>query len=433
MKNYNYYMTGAITLGISTAIISLLARWITANTILSSPEALIKYGLVGSIGYSFMGAVALLFFGMISLRIRTSYPNLRTIGDLFQVRLHKDGYYILSAIVLFLGLDSLFMQAIGASVLFELLLGVPVWISLLFFFLYTFLFAGIGGMKWIHRLEGPALIFIFSAIIFIPMFFFIGEGASNIYQGIRLLHPYLLFTNNQEAFYFAATAMLIGFGQMISDRATWQRLYLIDLKKVRMSFYLTALIWCTIPLALGGMLMIVIYDQSFAETYSLLFELVKKIKPLFLSAIFFLFCFSTISSTMNAELHATTVHFVRNIQHKIRPNMSDKQLHKASYQFSALILFVLLILALFYNFDALQFLFFFGTLYAALVPVMLIIVLSKRKISRLLPYAAPIAAIAVHISPLVSGPLLTIWWSFLISLVISFSSMLFAKRELFSD
>lgn len=431
MKNYHHYITGTVTLGISTAIISLLARWITANTILSSPEALIKYGLVGSIGYSFMGAVALLLFGFISVRIRTYYPDLLTLGDLFQLRLRKDGYYLMSSIILFLGLDSLFMQAIGASILFELLLGIPVWVSLFFFFIYTFLLAGIGGMKWIRRLEGPAIMFIFSAIIFIPMFFFIREGATNIYQGIRLLHPYLLFTNNEESVYFAATAMLIGFGQMISDRATWQRLYLIDLKKVRVSFYLTSLVWSTIPLALGGMLMIVIHDQSFTETYSLLFELVKKIQPLLLLSIFFLFCFSTISSTTNAELHATTVHFVRHIQYKLHPTMTDKQLYKASYLFSGILLFVLLVISLFYNFDALEFLFFFGTLYAAMIPVMLFVILSRRRLSRLLPYAVPIGAISVHLLPAISEPLPSIWFSFLISLAVSSISMLFAEREFY--
>lgn len=429
MKYYNYYITGAITLGISTAIISLLARWITANTILSSPEALIKFGLMGGIGYSFMGAISLFLFGAISIRIRTSYPDLLTLGDLFQLRLRKDGYYLMSSIILFLGLDSLFMQAVGASVLFELLLGVPVWISLFVFFIYTFLLAGVGGMKWIQRLEGPAIFFIFSATIFIPMFFFIREGANNIYEGIRLLHPYLLFKNNQEAFYFAMTAMVIGFGQMISDRATWQRLYMIELKKVRISFYLTALVWSTIPLALGGMLMIVIYDQSFTATYSLLFDLIKKIEPLLLSSIFFLFCFSTVSSTMNAELHATTVHFVRHIQYQLFPSMTDKQLYRASYQFSGVLLFALLLSSFFFNIDALEFLFFFGTLYAAMIPVMLFITLSKRKLSTLLPYAVPIGAIGVHLLP-GNDPLALIWYSFLLSLLVSFASMLFAPREL---
>ncbi|GKV70569.1 sodium:solute symporter [Sporosarcina sp. NCCP-2716] len=430
MKSYEFYITGAIRLGVSTAIISLLARWITANTILSSPEALIKYGLVGSIGYSFMGAAALLLFGVISVHIRNRFPDLLTLGDLFKIRLRKDGYLMMSVLTLFLGLDSLFMQAVGAAVLFGLLLGIPVWVSLFVFFLYTFLLAGMGGMKWIHRLEGPTLLFIFSAIIFIPMFFFIREGASSIYQGVRLLHPYLLFSDTRESIIFAATAMLIGFGQILSDRATWQRLYLIDLKKVRASFYLAALVWSTIPLALGGMLMIVIHDQSFTETYSLLFQLVQKIEPLLLLVVFLLFSFSTVSSTLNAELHATTVHYVRHIRPHWKAESDEPQLYKASYTFSGLLLLLLFIVSLLFNFNALEFLFFFGTLYAALIPVLLIIILTKRKLSRLLPYAIPISVLSVHLIPQINGPLSSIWFSFLISLGISFASMLFAEREL---
>lgn len=175
--------------------------------------------------------------------------------------------------------------------------------------------------------------------------------------------------------------------------------------------------------------MIVIYDQSFTATYSLLFDLIKKIEPLLLSSIFFLFCFSTVSSTMNAELHATTVHFVRHIQYKLFPAMTDKQLYRASYQFSGILLFALLLISFFFNIDALEFLFFFGTLYAAMIPVMLFITLSKRKLSALLPYAVPIGAIGVHLLPS-NDPLDLIWYSFLLSLLVSVGSMLFAPREL---
>lgn len=430
MKNYTVYITGTLVFGISTAVISLLARWITANTILSSPETLIKYGLIGGIGYSLMGALSIFFFGVISTRIRNGHPDLLTIGDLLQKRLQPDGYYLMSFLILFLGLDSLFMQAIGASVLFDLLLGIPVTLSLLIFFLFTFLIAGLGGMKWIRKVEGIAIIFIFSAIILIPMYFFINEGANHVYQGIRLLHPYLLVINNQEALFFIFTAMLIGFGQMLTDRATWQRLYLIEPKKVQVSFYLTALVWSTIPLAMGAMLMIVIFDRTFDETYLLLFELIKKIEPLFLSIIFFLFCLGAISSTTNAELHATTVHFVKHIRKPLNPSMTDRQMYKESYFFSGILLFILLIATHFFEFSALQFLFFFGHLYASVIPVMLIIILAKRKISRPMPYAVMIGWFIGYVFSSNPSSLESIWISFSASSIFAIASMMFASKEI---
>lgn len=431
MKTYRHYITGSIIFGVSTGMISLLARWITGNAILSSPESLIKYGLLGGIGYSLVGALSIFLFGIVASKIRNRFPNFETIGDLFQHRLKKDGYWIMTIIILFLGLDSLFMQAIGAAVLFDLLFDIPFTISIFFFFLYCFLIAGVGGMKWIRRFEGVSVFFIFAAIIFIPMYFFIREGAFTVYDGIRLYHPYLLFTRNQEAYFFIVTFMLVGFGQVLTDRATWQRLYMIEQKKIRLTFWSTAFVWSTIPIALSAMLLIVIYEGTFSETYSLLFSLMTKIEPIFLSIIFFLFCFGTLSTTVHAELHATTVHFVKHIRLPFKPRMTDKQMRQESYVFSGMLLLILLIVTHFIQFSLLDFLFFYGHLYVAVIPVMLFIILSKRAISRMLPYSILIGWILSLTLFSDLSSLQSIWLSFIISLLFSIVFMLFAKVELY--
>lgn len=431
MKTYRHYITGSIIFGVSTGMISLLARWITGNAILSSPESLIKYGLLGGIGYSLVGALSIFLFGIVASKIRNRFPNFETIGDLFQHRLKKDGYWIMTIIILFLGLDSLFMQAIGAAVLFDLLFDIPFTISIFFFFLYCFLIAGVGGMKWIRRFEGVSVFFIFAAIIFIPMYFFIREGAFTVYDGIRLYHPYLLFTRNQEAYFFIVTFMLVGFGQVLTDRATWQRLYMIEQKKIRLTFWSTAFVWSTIPIALSAMLLIVIYEGTFSETYSLLFSLMTKIEPIFLSIIFFLFCFGTLSTTVHAELHATTVHFVKHIRLPFKPRMTDKQMRQESYVFSGMLLLILLIVTHFIQFSLLDFLFFYGHLYVAVIPVMLFIILSKRAISRMLPYSILLGWILSLTLFSDLSALQSIWLSFIISLLFSIAFMLFAKVELY--
>jgi hypothetical protein len=62
-------------------IISLLARWVTGTTILSSPESMVKYGVFGGIGYALMGAIALFMFSFIGKRVRQDFPVGLTIGD----------------------------------------------------------------------------------------------------------------------------------------------------------------------------------------------------------------------------------------------------------------------------------------------------------------------------------------------------------------
>ena len=176
--------------------------------------------------------------------------------------------------------------------------------------------------------------------------------------------------------------------------------------------------------------MIVIFEGSFGETYTLLFQLITKIDPLFLSVLFFLFCFGAISTTINAEIHATTIHYIKHIRLPIKKTMSDKQLKKESYIFSGILLFFLLVVTHFVEFSLLDFLFFYGHLYAASIPVMLIIIFSKREISRLLPYSIVIGWFLSVTLFTEFTSLQTIWISFVLSSIFSYISMLFARIEM---
>lgn len=429
MKTYRHYITGSLIFGVSTGMVSLLARWISGNAILSSPESLIKYGLLGGIGYSLAGALSIFLFGILAGPIRDRFPTLETIGDLFHLRLRSDGYWFMSILIFLLGFDSLFMQAVGAAVLFNLLFNFPFTLSLSFFFLYCFLVAGLGGMKWIQKFEGISIFFIFSAVILIPLYFFLQEGAYEIYNGIRLYHPYLLFINNHATYLFILTFALVGFGQVITDRSTWQRLYMIEKKKVRITFWSTALVWSTVPIALSAMLLIVLFDGTFNESYSLLFLLINKIKPIFLILLFFLLCFSILSTTIQAELHATTVHFVKHILKSKTPLKTDQTLRRESYWVSGIILLLLLIFTHFLDLGLLEFLFFIGSIYVACIPVILIVILSKRTPPRLLPYSIVLGWIISKFLIQESDPLKTIWYSFFCTSFFAVSFLLLQKKE----
>jgi len=429
MKLYRHYITGSLIFGISTGMISLLARWISGNVILASPESLIKYGLLGGIGYSIAGALSIFLFGILAVPIRNRFPTLETIGDLFQLRLKRDGYLFMSILIFLLGFDSLFMQAVGAAVLFDLLFNIPLSLSLFLFFLYCFVVAGLGGMKWIQKFEGISMSFIFSAVILIPLYFFIQEGAYEVYNGIRLYHPYLLVINNRDTFLFIITFVLVGFGQVITDRSTWQRLYIIEKKKVRITFWSTALVWCTVPISLSAMLLIVIFDGTFNETYSLLFMLIDKIDSIFLILLFSLLCFSVLSTTIQAELHATTVHFVKHILKSKKTLKTDHTLRRESYWISGIILFTLFIITLFTKFSLLEFLFFYGSIYASCIPVLLIVILSKRTIPRLLPYSIVLGWIMGTFIIQNADPLMTIWYSFLCTSFFAVLFLLLIKKE----
>lgn len=421
--DFQYYIGGAFQLGIGFGVVSLLSRWVTGNTILSSPETLIKYGLTGGIGYSLMGALALILFGILAKKIRDRFHEHQTIGDVLRDRLTPRGYWFMIFILLVISIHSIFVQAMGAGILLHMIFPLPVFSGMFFFLLLCF-FIGAGGMQRIHQLAGINVVLIFSAVIIIPVYFYIQEGVYPVYEGIKLYHPYILYVKNTEAILFIFTAILIGFGQVIIDRASWQRVFIIKKEKLRISFTLAGLIWATIPLALSSLIMIIIFGRSYDSIYSLLFELIGKINSTLLIVLFVLFCFSAISSAITAELHAIVTLIIMNIAGMLRP-LSNKEKWRFTYLFSGAICLLLLIIVSILPPTPIELLFFFGNIYASMIVPMLYIILGNKTLPALIPLASIIGTAGGFAALPFMENILTIWISFSLSSFICFGYFIF--------
>lgn len=143
-NDYQLYISGAIKLGVSFGVVSLLARWVTGNTILSSPETLIKYGLIGGIGYSLVGALSSILFGFLAKKIRENHPGQHTIGDVLRQKLTPNGYWLMITVLILTSFHSLFVQAMGAGILIQMIFPIPYFIGLLFFLTFCFFIGGAG-------------------------------------------------------------------------------------------------------------------------------------------------------------------------------------------------------------------------------------------------------------------------------------------------
>ncbi|WP_026581768.1 membrane protein [Bacillus sp. J33] len=412
--DFHFYISGAFQLGIGFGVVSLLSRWVTGNTILSAPETLIKYGLTGGIGYSLMGALSLILFGILAKKIRDRFHDQQTIGDVLRERLTPAAYWLMISVLLIISIHSIFVQAMGAGILLHMIFPPPVFSWMLIFLLFCFFIGGAGGMQRIHQLAGINVVLIFSSVIIIPVYFYIQEGVYPVYEGIKLYHPYILYVKNTDAIWFIFTAVLIGFGQVIIDRASWQRVFIIKKEKLRMTFTLAGLIWATIPLALSSLIMIIIFGRSYDSIYSLLFELVGKINSNLLIILFVLFCISSISSAISAELHAIVILIIKNIFSLLRP-LNNKEKWKYSYIFSGAICLFLLLIVSFLPPQPLELLFFLGNIYASMIVPMLYVILGRKRLPVLIPLASLIGTVGGYAALPVAENLLTIWISFCLS------------------
>lgn len=408
-QSFREYVLGAFKIGIGLGVVSILARWVTGNTIFGSPEALVKYGMFGGIGYSLMGAFALIAFGWLGRKVRSEFSGGMTIGDYMRGKLHPFGFWLMIAILFITSIEGMFVQGMAGGVLLNILFGLPIPLGQLLFFVFCVLFAGIGGIRSIHRFAIVQIVITFATTILIPVYFFIGKGVEHVFNGIRLYHPYLLVLNNKEGLLFIVTGMLIGFGQIFVDQATWQRLYMMEDKKVVPTFLLSGLIFATIPLAFSSLVFIVIFSGGFDDIYSLLFDLVRKIDTLFLLVLFVLCSFGAITSAFGANLHSMVSLMVGNVYQLFRPEASERQKIRLSYTLAIAIGAVSIGLTTYFSPTLLDLLLFFGIIYASLFLPVIVIVLTKGKASNFIIISAAVGILSGYVSRAYVDYLKAVW------------------------
>jgi len=410
-RSFKEYVQGPVQIGMGMGILSLLARWVTGSTILSSPESMVKYGVFGGIGYALMGAFALFAFSFIGKRVRRDFPEGLTIGDYLKTKLNPLGYWTFVFILIVTSLHILFIQCMAASTLFRFLFHSSLSVEMFLFICFCVLFAGFGGLKMIHHLAAFKVIIMFAAVILIPLYFFVKEGIQPVYDGIRLYHPYMLVINHYDIWSFLIAGMLVGFGQFFFDLTSWHRLFMIEIKKVPLTFSLTGLIWLIFPLSFTSLFIIVIFTGGFSDIQSILVGLANKITTPFFFILFVLCAFSAITSTFGAGLHSLVSFIVVNVIGQFRKYSNEQQKLRMAYLLSICIGVLTYFSTILNSSSIVELLFYSGNIYSALLAPIVSIVFSKGKVSNIIPFSAVIGIIISFIFLPFASDFQSIWIS----------------------
>jgi len=147
--------------------------------------------------------------------------------------------------------------------------------------------------------------YTFSLLIFIPIFYFVQNGASTVYEGIRLYHPYLFYFKNSEILLFYVVLQLAILGQVLFDKSTWFLIAFIKPKKIRRSLFSAGIILALLTLSFTAVLMIALYSGSYGQFQILVLTFLYEVQPGFLTFAFFVFTFLAIVTTLLVEMRAT--------------------------------------------------------------------------------------------------------------------------------
>lgn len=275
---YNQFrdnLAAPVKLGIGLGAIALLGRWLTGLNIVDSPEALMRYGLYGTLGYSLATALALMLFGWLGKYVRSHSDETATLSQWLTARLTPLGARLITGLFAILLLETVLLQGMVSGFFFHQLFGLPEIVGRTTFIVICSLLAGFIGLQKLYALAVPQVILTFSVAIIFPLFYFIRQGVDPVYSGIRLYHPYMLVIDNHSALLFIVTGVLVGLGQVIADPATWERLFHVEHSKIVPAYMMSGMMYATVLMAFLLLVMVSIHSGGLANIPSLIYPLLS--------------------------------------------------------------------------------------------------------------------------------------------------------------
>lgn len=295
------------SLSTTAGVIVLLARWISGNFLLSSPSALISFGFMAGICYTVATAISFIVLG--SFLNKSGYVQSQHQQSFLMMKMQEKlsgmNLQVVRLFYLLTGIEIWLIQFISISVLSTIMFNVPVPITLALFLVGMLALDRLLSIKGILWLDTLFIIMLFSLLIFIPIFYFVQNGASTVYEGIRLYHPYLFYFKNSEILLFYVVIQLAILGQVLFDKSTWYLIAFIKPKKVRRSLFSSGVVLALLTLSFTAILMIALYGGSYGQFQILILTFLYEVQPGFLTFAFLVITLLAIVTTLLVEMRAT--------------------------------------------------------------------------------------------------------------------------------
>ncbi len=331
VKSADDYLVGGRNVGIGLGSATLLATWITGNTILAAPESGYDMGILGVLGYALLGGLGVMAFAPLAKRIRTAIPNGRTVGDFFQIRFDHKNYVLFLIALIIWDVGWLLTQGLGAGILLQSVFGVPFHVGLVITVAIVTAYVTFGGMRSVLGTDFLQCMLIMVVVFIFPAWVFGNAGFHTVYSGIQKLSPSALSLTNPTGIAWLIAGPLIGIGEVFMDNTFWQRAYSLRPSTVNKTYLFSGLGWMFVPIATGSLALVAL-GTGFKPNpvNSVAPDIVSQYTGQLGGVLFLALLWAAIASTLAALLNAVAAIFMNDIyQRYINPNATNKQLLKA--------------------------------------------------------------------------------------------------------
>src|SRR5690625_4563225 len=140
------YVVAGRNVGVALGSATILATWVTGNTILAAPESGYTFGVLGVLGYAVGGGIAVLAFAPLARRLRALLPSGRTVGDFFRLRFDRKNYGLFLVMLIISDLGWLLTQGLAPGIILESVFGIDFHVGVIATVAIVTIYVTVGGM-----------------------------------------------------------------------------------------------------------------------------------------------------------------------------------------------------------------------------------------------------------------------------------------------
>lgn len=332
-KTTNQYLFAGRSVGLALATTTLMATWVTGNTVLSAPEQAYLLGIWGIIGYSFAG-FGLLAFAPLSIRIKKLMPNGFTSGDFIHQRYGRWvwGVFMFISVFYFLGL--MVTQGMAAGLVLQALTGFPYQVGLVVVVVVTTAYTFFGGMRAVIGMDFIQALLILVCLTTVAVWAYVTFGVGDVYRGLQENQPSALNLLLPAGLLYAWNTGLFAMGEIFHSNLWWQRAYSSPPRVNFRSFLLSGILWMSVPIVTGSIALVALalpgrFDiPQVNMTFPIVAaELLGPVGGVLILIIVFAALASTMSALFTTSSTLITEDFYRRF---INPEATDQQVRNIS-------------------------------------------------------------------------------------------------------
>lgn len=249
-RSLDGFMLAGRNVGVALGSATVMATWVTSNTIMLAPQLTLELGVWGMLAYS-TASLGLLLFAPLATRIRRLMPRGYTSAEFVELRYGRAAWAVFLALSLFYALTWLVSMGMAGGLLIEALCGIDYRVGMTTVLVVCVAYTVGGGLYAVIGTDFIQSLVVLVGLVVVSVCVLSEVSVAEVHASVLVERPMLLQVMFPAALLAVFNNLLFGLGEVFHGNVWWSRAFAMREGVGGRAYVLAALFWWPVPVVAG--------------------------------------------------------------------------------------------------------------------------------------------------------------------------------------